>query len=152
MIALFAIMQLGSLDLAAARLVLMVCNMWTRDHWIENVSRFTAGCPGHTHSPTVAAAGLHHGSTLYVRGHPCVNTAEEPCEEALARQPCCPPIAWSDDLLPLVHNLLQEQISWDLIDDCMETQLREITSSRQRAIRRSDSFDNDDGCFYYFQK
>jgi len=35
MIALFAIMQLGSLDRAGARLVLMVCNMWTRDHWID---------------------------------------------------------------------------------------------------------------------
>jgi len=143
MIALFAIMQLGSLDRAVARLVLMMCNMWTRDHWIENVARFPAGCPGHTRSPTVAAAGLHHGSTLYVRGHPCVNAAEESCEEALAGQPCCPPIAWSDDLFPLVHNLLQEQISWDLIDDRMEAQLREITSRRHRPIRRSDNFDID---------
>jgi len=42
MIALFAIMQLGSLDHAGARLVLMVCNMWTRDHQIENVARFSA--------------------------------------------------------------------------------------------------------------
>ena len=143
MIALFAIMQLGSLDRAGARMVLMVCNMWTRDHQIENVARFPAGYPGHTRSPTVAAAGLQQGSTLYVRGHPCVNASEESCEGALAGQPRCPPIAWSDDLFPLVHHLLHEQISWDLIDDRMEAQLREITSSRQRAIRRSDSFDID---------
>jgi len=143
MIALFAIMQLGSLDCVGARLVLMVCNMWTRDHQIENVARFPAGYPGHTRSPTVAAAGLQPGSTLYVRGHPCVNAADESCEGALAGQPRCPPIAWSDDLFPLVHRLLHEQISWDLIDDRMETQFREITSSRQRAIRRSDSFDID---------
>ena len=32
MIALFAIMQLGSLDRAGARLVLMVCNIWTQAH------------------------------------------------------------------------------------------------------------------------
>jgi len=38
---------------------------------------------------------------------------------------------------------LHEQISWDLIDDRMEAQLREITTSQQRAIRRSDSFDID---------
>ena len=39
MIALFAIMPLGSLDCAVARLVL-VYNMWTQIHWIENVARF----------------------------------------------------------------------------------------------------------------
>jgi len=141
MIALFAIMQLGSLDRAGARMVLMVCNMWTRDHRIENMARFPVGCPGHTRSPTVAAAGLKQGSTLYVRGHPCVNAADESCEGALAGQPRCAPIAWSDDLFQLVHHLLHEQISWDLIDNRMEAQLREITSSQQRAIRRSDSFD-----------
>jgi len=39
-----------------------------------------------------------------------------------------------------VHRLLHGQINWDLIDDRMEAQLREITSSRHRTIRRSDSF------------
>jgi len=38
---------------------------------------------------------------------------------------------------------LHEQISWDLINDRMEAQFREITSSRQWALRRSDSFDID---------
>jgi len=140
MIALFAIMQLGSLDHVGARLVLMVCNMWTQDHQIENLARFPAGDPGHTRSPTIAAAGLQQESTLYVRGHPCVNAEDESCEGALARQPRYPPIAWSEDLSPLVHRLLHGQINWDLIDDRMEAQLREITSSRHRTIRRSDSF------------
>jgi len=140
MIALFAIMELGSLDRAGARLVLKVCNMWTRDHQIENVARFPVGYPGHTRSPTIATAGLQPGSTLYVRDHPCVNAADESCEGALAGQPHCPPIAWYEDLFPLVHRLLHEQINWDLIDDRMEAQFREITSSRQWAIRRSDSF------------
>ena len=80
MIALFAIMQLGSLDHVGARLVLMVCNMWTQDHQIENLARFPAGDPGHTRSPTIAPAGLQQGSTSYVRGHPCVNAEDESCE------------------------------------------------------------------------
>jgi len=71
-----------------------------------------------------------------------VNAADESCEGALAGQPRCHwlPIAWFEDLFPLLHRLLHEQINWDLIDDRMQAQFREITSSRQRAMRRSDSF------------
>jgi len=110
--------------------------MWTQDHWIENVARFPAGCPGHTRSPTVAGAGYTCGAipvSTQQRSH-----ARRPLHDSHAAHPLHGLMTFCQ-----WYTILQEQISLDLIDDRMETQLHEITSRRQRAILRSDNFDID---------
>jgi len=138
-VARIALMQLSHLECCAAYQILRSCDAWTEDlkialamvsHPIQTVTLIW---------PSVIAAGLYHGFTLYVRGHEHVNAEGQSLAQARCARPLELPLEWPSGLASRLHLLSQEDLPVEWEDPRAELQFDRMHASRREAEVRAEN-------------